>query len=67
MMITNCSGCGKLQLRTSQMLCQDCLKRHIEDSHRVKEFIRDNPRATVMDLVRQTGFSLKRVNELVKR
>jgi predicted amidophosphoribosyltransferase len=67
MMISNCSGCGKLQLRTNQMLCDACLKRHIEDSQRVRQFLSDNPKVTVVDLVMQTGFTIKRVNELVKR
>ncbi|MDF2960236.1 MAG: hypothetical protein K0S39_1971 [Paenibacillus sp.] len=54
-------------MQTEDTMCRDCLKQHIEDTHTVKAYLQANPRANVMDLVKQTGFSLKKVNELVKR
>jgi hypothetical protein len=67
MNISNCRSCGKLHMQTEDTMCRDCLKQHIEDTHTVKAYLQANPRANVMDLVKQTGFSLKKVNELVKR
>jgi hypothetical protein len=65
--LSNCRNCGKLQMQHEDVLCSDCLKQYIEDTHIIKDFLSHNPRANVMDLVNQTGFSLKKVKELVNR
>jgi hypothetical protein len=67
MNLSNCSKCGKLQLKNSETLCKDCLQLHIEDTRAIKDFLLQNPRANIMDLAKQTGFSLKKVNQLVNR
>lgn len=67
MNLSNCRGCGKLHLQREQVLCTDCFKLHMEDRSKVKAFLSANPGASVMDLARHTGFSIQKVNELVKR
>jgi predicted amidophosphoribosyltransferase len=67
MILSNCSSCGKLQLQQAEALCLDCFKQFIEDTHTVKNFLNQNPYANMMDVVHQTGFSLKKVKELVNR
>lgn len=65
MNISNCRGCGKLQVQHEHVLCTDCFKLHLAQSHQVKAFLRANPGATVIDLARETGLSLSKVNELI--
>jgi predicted amidophosphoribosyltransferase len=67
MNLMNCSGCGKLQLASYTSLCPDCLKHHVDDSHRIRAYLQQHPLATVMELSRDTGLPLKKINELVKR
>ncbi|MCS7463285.1 winged helix-turn-helix domain-containing protein [Paenibacillus doosanensis] len=67
MNMSNCSGCGKLHLQPANVLCADCFKLHVADGHKIKAYLQANPGATVMDLARETGLSLKKVSEWVKR
>ncbi|WP_282940884.1 hypothetical protein [Paenibacillus sp. RC67] len=67
MNLSNCRGCGKLHMQSEKVLCADCFKLHLEQSHQVKMFLQANPRASAMDLAREMGLSLKQVNELVGR
>ncbi|SFL72908.1 hypothetical protein SAMN03159341_10933 [Paenibacillus sp. 1_12] len=67
MVLSNCSSCGKLQIQHAEILCVECLKQFIEDTHTVKNFLNQHPQANVMDLVHHTGLSYKKVKELVNR
>ncbi|OXM84439.1 hypothetical protein [Paenibacillus rigui] len=67
MNLSNCRGCGKLQLQQAHVLCADCFKLHLEQSNQIKTFLRMHPGASVIDLARETGLSLSQVNELVGR
>ncbi|MBW5446430.1 hypothetical protein GE107_10195 [Cohnella sp. CFH 77786] len=66
MNLSNCRGCGKLQLRNAEALCPDCFQQHLADSRRVKAFLVNNPGASLIDLVRHTGISLKKAKEHVQ-
>ncbi|NHN31930.1 hypothetical protein [Paenibacillus agricola] len=65
MSLSNCQGCGVLHIQQKNVLCNDCLKQYIEETHIIKDFLYNHPHANVMDLVNETGFSLKKVKELV--
>jgi hypothetical protein len=67
MNLMNCSGCGKLQLKSFSSLCQDCLQGHREDSHKLRAYLKENPRASVLEVYQETGIPLKTIHELVKR
>jgi len=67
MNLSNCRGCGKLHLQSVDVLCSDCFKLHLEQTHQVKRFLQANPHASAMDLAREMGLSLKQVYELVGR
>ncbi|WP_281884430.1 hypothetical protein [Paenibacillus sp. YYML68] len=67
MQLMNCGGCGKLQLGRTQVLCQDCLRSHMELGRRIRDFMSSHPRATVIDICREMGVSLQVVNEYTKR
>jgi len=66
MNLSNCCGCGKLHLLREHVLCADCFKRHVEHRSMVRQFLSAHPGASVMDVARQTGLSVKQINELVK-
>ena len=66
MELINCGRCGKLQVQRPDTLCKDCLQLYISESLLVKEFIKMNPGATMMDLVQYTGFSIKKIKEMIE-
>jgi len=67
MELINCGRCGKLQVLRPDTLCKECQQLYIAEALLVKEFIKMNPGATVMDLVKHTGYSLKKINEIIAR
>jgi hypothetical protein len=67
MELINCAKCGKLQVRRPDTLCHDCLQIYISESNVIKDFVKANPGATIMDVVRETGYSVKRINEILNR
>ncbi|MFC4303181.1 hypothetical protein [Cohnella boryungensis] len=66
MELINCGRCGKLQVQRPDTLCKECQQIYISEALIVKEYIKNNPGATVMDLVQHTGYSLKRIREILK-
>jgi len=66
MELVNCGRCGKLQVQRPDTLCKECQQVYIAESSLVKEFIKSNPGATLMDVVKHTGYSLRWVKEILK-
>jgi len=66
MELINCGRCGKLQVQRPDTLCKDCQQDYIAEATIVKEFIKGNPGATLMDVVNHTGYSLRWVKEILK-
>ncbi|BBI31363.1 hypothetical protein [Cohnella abietis] len=65
MELNNCDRCGKLQLQKRGILCTDCQQLYFNESRVIKEYIKMNPRATMMDIVQHTGLSVKRIKEII--
>ncbi|RKP50019.1 hypothetical protein D7Z26_19580 [Cohnella endophytica] len=66
MELINCGRCGKLQVQRPDTLCLDCQQIYIAESQAVKEYIKQNPGSSMLDVVRNTGLSIKRINEIVR-
>lgn len=66
MSLCNCDKCGRLFLTKWETRCISCLQLVLNDSHKVKDFVRANPRATLFEIYHQTGVSLQTIKELMK-
>ncbi|WP_055107898.1 hypothetical protein [Paenibacillus ihumii] len=64
MALVNCDKCGVLMVWTPTYLCSECLKRQLEDVNKVKDYLAEHPRASVMEVERKTKVSLKTIQEL---
>jgi hypothetical protein len=65
MTLSNCISCGRLLLGSFEKQCKDCMAVYLEDSRKVKSYIAQNPRASVMDVCNQTGLPLTRIREMM--
>lgn len=66
MELTNCDRCGKLQVQRPDTLCNDCQQIYLAEAQVVKEFIKNHPGITMMDVARHTGFSLRKIKEMLQ-
>ncbi|GAB2723686.1 hypothetical protein GCM10027018_34150 [Paenibacillus thermoaerophilus] len=46
-------------------LCNDCLKRQQEEVKNIKAYLAKNPRATLIEVQRETGVSLQTIRALI--
>ncbi|MFC5404433.1 hypothetical protein [Cohnella soli] len=66
MELVNCNRCGKLQVQRPDTLCQDCKQLYLAEAQIVKDYIKANPGANIMDVARDTGYSIKRIKEMIQ-
>lgn len=66
MSLCNCEKCGQVYLSKFEKRCKTCSQLLLNESHKVKDFVRNNPRATVIEVYHQTGVSLKTIKDLMR-
>jgi len=66
MTLANCKHCGELYLRNKTGYCPGCQKVHDRLYMQVREYLRTNPKSTVMDVHERTGIPLSKLLELGK-
>lgn len=64
--LRNCPKCGKLFVYSHRNLCPQCLKKDEENFDRVREFINNNPKATIEEVSEGTDVSVKKILEYLK-
>jgi len=64
--LRNCPKCGKLFVYRQRNLCPQCLKKDEEDFDRVREFINNNPKATIEEVSEGTEVTVKKILEYLK-
>lgn len=65
--IRNCRRCGKLfNLAGGPPLCQECRKIEEEDFKRVKEYLFNNPGATMSQVSLDLGISIERLRRYLR-
>lgn len=60
--LMNCSDCGTLMVKKQSQLCNHCEKVQREAFRKIKDCMAAHPWATVMEIQRLTGISLKTIN-----
>lgn len=67
MELKNCKVCGDLFLHNNgDVICSKCLKKDEEEFGIVKSFLWDNPKATLPQVVDNTGVSEKKIIRYIK-
>ncbi len=67
MKLRNCSRCGRVFAYVGRDLCPACIRQDDEAFDRLREFLADNPRATVEDACRETGLDAERVLRFLRQ
>ncbi len=66
MNIKNCVKCGKVYVYDNYKLCRNCRKLEEEDFQKVKQYIYDNPGATMQEISSETGVSIQRIMKYLR-
>lgn len=66
MTLANCKHCGGLFLKTQTGYCPECQKIHDRLFMQVRDFLRSNPKSTVMDVHEKTGIPISKLLEIGK-
>ena len=66
MKLRNCPQCGKLFVYNHRSLCPECLKKDEEGFDKVRDFIHNNPQASLEDVSKATEVSTKNILEYLK-
>lgn len=60
-----CKRCSKMFEKNGKVYCQDCIGRTEKEHDLIIEHIRKFPKATILDIISDTGVSLKSIQCLV--
>lgn len=64
--VQSCRGCGKLFSFLPRGLCADCIDLREERFHTVREWLRDNPGASIMAAGQATGVEEGLIAEFIR-
>jgi ribosomal protein L32 len=67
MALANCPQCGKLYLENPLHMCPDCRDEYERQVEIVLDYMRNVPRATVLEISAATGIKEKIIYDLIKR
>lgn len=66
--VRNCKRCGKIYNYIGGVpLCHDCKKQDEDDFKRVKNYLYDNPMASIVDVSRELEISVQRIKNYLKQ
>lgn len=61
-----CKRCGKMFMQNGNKYCEICLTKNEKEFDLIVNYIRKQANATVLDIITETGVSLKSINCLVE-
>lgn len=62
--LSNCKDCRKLYLQIKSEYCSDCQAQNNRYFMQMREFLKVNPRSTVMEIHAKTGIPVSKILEL---
>lgn len=62
--LANCKGCGKLYVQQRAEYCHDCQAQNNRYFMKIREFLKSNPKSTVMEINAKTGIPVSKILEL---
>lgn len=66
MPLANCKDCNKLFIQAKSPYCADCKSKQDLLYRQVRDFLKSNPRSTILDVHLHTGIPIAAVLELQK-
>ncbi|WP_409342270.1 hypothetical protein [Paenibacillus sp. MBLB4367] len=66
MTLGNCKRCGTLYLQTRTPYCSDCQTVQNEMYIQVRDYVKRNPKSTMLDIHENTGIPIAKLLELNK-
>lgn len=66
MPLANCKECGKLFFKVVSDICPDCQKKEEEDFNKVKEFLKEYPNASLVEIMEATGVSESKISKFIR-
>lgn len=68
MRLRNCARCGTLFASPGgQELCARCVREDQEDFEKVRKYLKENPRAALLEVSQATGVSVPRIKEYIRQ
>jgi flagellar operon protein (TIGR03826 family) len=64
--VRNCIKCGKMFQYISTPVCQDCMKLEQDEFKRVKEYLYDNPGATMTEIANALNISTRKLTRFLR-
>lgn len=64
--IRNCPRCGKIFTYMGRPICRKCLETEENEFKVVKEYIYDNPGATISEVSQETGVTVERIMRFLR-
>lgn len=61
-----CKRCGKFFNKNGESYCEDCLEKTKKEQDLIVDYIRKHPDASILDIITETGVTLKSINCLVE-
>ncbi len=61
-----CKRCGKMFEKNGKLYCKGCTEKNEKDFDLILNHIKQNPKATVMDIITETSVSLKSIDCFVE-
>jgi flagellar operon protein (TIGR03826 family) len=66
-MITNCPRCGKLFMKTTKDICEQCISEERELIDIIRLYLKENKMATITDVVRDTDIELEIILDFIEK
>lgn len=65
--VRNCIRCGKMFRPVGgRRICPDCVKADLEEFHSVRDYLKENPRANILEVNEATGVSIKKLRDYIR-
>jgi hypothetical protein len=66
MSLENCKQCGKIYLMDRLLYCEACRQEQEQLFYRVRDYVKQNPNCTLLDVHIQTGIPIAKILEIQK-
>jgi hypothetical protein len=66
MSLANCKQCGKVHLQDRTPFCPECKPEQDEIYRVVREYLKQNPNSTLLEVYTDTGVSIAKLLEMKK-
>ena len=67
MALTNCKVCGKIfESSSGKKVCPSCTAIDEQDYLKVRTYVKDNPKASINDVIECTGVPIEKIHEYLR-